>query len=314
MPVRPIGRSVPKKTAPTIKEQSESPEISDSDPEENYQNYSNQQLNIDRSLRKKRKNSGSESSMASSLSEEGSIQSHSVKRPVATPRRHKSAKETSRPPLPPKPREEKDTTPRPPLPPRPTDMPKIRKHKSLEEVQHHQQQTSSNPNLLEPARPLRPRMSEIKRAKDRARAASKNTPALMVVDEDNMSDISSRTTKTCVSYTSSKSAPPLQGKDVQQKRRTHTVSAETETPQLMVPNSPQKQRRRSSNDEPYNRPSNAPVAPTVGSLDETMLGGGLNSAAMANTLLKMIISSEDQGLKDKLRELITQDTDIASSL
>lgn len=295
-PVRPLGKepkSKPKPSVPIIVEHSEdSADISDSDPEENYLNFSFQQFNVDQVKKRVRKGSGSESSMTSSISEEGTS-THSVKRPMATPRKQKSVKSESaiRPPLPPRP-EDKEASPRPPLPPRPVDVPKIRKHKSLEE----------------PARPNRPRKSEIKRAKNRARAAKNTAPSLMIVDEDGLETMSNATSKSSKSYTTSKSAPPLA--IATPKRRTNTVSTESDT--FLSPHVQQRPRRKSTPDESHYDPSSLPNT-TVGSLDESMLGGsGLNSSAVAGTLLKMIMSSEDPGLKAALRELIAQDSDINS--
>lgn len=288
--------SVPAVNVPIRDDSEDSPEIvSDSDPEENYLNFTFQQINIEK-MKKKRRGSGSESSMASSLSEENTPV-HAAKRPVATPRRATYTSHNTKPPLPPKPEEI-----RPPLPPRPAEIPKIRKHKSMNEIADRE---------AEPERPRqRPRKSEIKRAKNRARAA-KNTPTLTVVDEDGLETMSNITSTTSGhSYKSTKSAPPGAGvRDPQKKRRSQTThsdpdstpvsTASTTGPLLAAPK--QRPRGRSVPQEPDEAP---PTVTPMGSLDESLLGGGC-SKSMTETLLKMIMSSDDPALKAALRDLIT---------
>lgn len=287
---------------------STSPEFSDSDPEENYTNYSFQ--HFAQAKKRAHRTSSSESSRTSSVSEEGTNQA-SPKRPVATPRKNKSPKLNDRsptrthsmedvmePPRLPRRPDERETSPRPPLPPRPVGIPRISKHKSLEE----------------PVRPQRPRKSEIKRAKDRARAANPrhNSPLLMVVDEDGcetMSTVSSRSSK---SSSSSKSAP-LTGNNAAgtEKRRTNT---DAETTTLLIPENPHNRgRRKSANDALYD--TDPPVGPSSapGGLAGDLMAGGINTQ-VADTLLKYIISSEDAGLKAALRDLIVQDSHVTESI
>lgn len=287
---------------PTSKHQSTSPELSDSDSEENYTNFSFHTQAI--AKRQAHRTTSSGSSRTSSVSEEGS---HTPpKRPVATPRKNKSLKLNDRSPirahsldeakelprLPQRP-DDRDTSPRPPLPPRPAGVPRFSKHMSLEE----------------PARPQRPRKSEIKRAKDRARAANprnkSTSPLLTVVDEDGcetMSCISSRSSKSTNSYSSSKSAPiAISNVARMEKKRTNT---DVETANLLIPDNPHNRTRRSANDVLYN--DSPPMAPSSAPV-------GINTQ-VADKLLKYIISSEDAGLKAALRDLIVQDSQVSESI
>ena len=299
-------KSRPKMKIPLIKEQSEeSPaEVSDSDPEENYLNYSFQQFNIDqmKKVTRGRRGSGSESSSVSEDS--SSTRTYSTKRPVATPRKQRSVttreSESSRPPIPPKP-EDREGSPRPPLPPRPVDIPKMRKNKSMDDL--------PKQTLLQPSRPLRPRMSEIKRAKDRARAA-KNAPSLAVVDEDRLETMSNRTAKSAKSYTSSKSAPAFANKEATSgtsggKKRAGTLIDPPEASQFLTPH--QRPRRRSTPDgTAANKDLMSPPEVTSSSLP--VEDGVLNCPDVTSTLLKMIMSSNDPALKAALRDLISQDS------
>ncbi len=299
------GNSKKQKPIPPSRERSVSPELSDSDPEENYLNYTFQQFAV--GPVKKRICSGSESSVGEECS--------APKPPVATPRkksprsqsvssipRKPQAESPSNPPLPPRPNEELDTSPRPPLPPRPTNVPKIKKHKSLDDDDKEEKE--------EPARPHRPRMSEIKRAKNRARAAkaprNKNAPSLTVVDEDGfetMSTISSKSSKSSKSYTSTKSAPAYRagGRDVQ-KKRAGTACSNPDA-NFLTPGTTERRRTRSTDDMTHRKAS-----PERAGEEEQL------NTEVAGKLLSYIMTSEDPGLKAALRELISQDSSVASSI
>ena len=302
VPKRPLPKEIrtkpsSRKPVPSTPERSVSPELSDSDPEENYLNYSFQQFAIDRSPSKKRNYSGSESSYNSSVSEEGSSAPLPAKPPIATPRKKPprsnstSALESSSNPPPPPPRPQND---RPALPPRP-NIPQIRKHNSIDDDEKE-----------EPERPRhRPRPSEIKRAKDRARGnkpRSKNAPSLTVVNEDGfetMSTISSKSAKSNKSYSSSKSAPLL-GDQPQLKKKRSKTSVHSSDGLLLAPSHPERHRTRSTNDDAH-KPS--------GTAD----GGSPLERGEINTEALFKYISEDPRLKAALKEFITQDSAVAGS-
>ncbi len=189
-------------------------------------------------------------------------------------------------------------------------------------------------------------MSEIKRAKDRAKVdvRYKKTPSLSVLDEDGletMSTTSGRSSKSTASYISSKSAPSYGNHDKPKKRSMSSSTTIESGQQLLAPQPPVRHRRRSENDPNYRSPSPDPVprrrasesnpnyGPPSPDPHDRVLGGGqeedteesggiqagrgLNSQ-VADTLLKYIISSEDSNLKAALRELLNQDSEVISSL
>ena len=351
--VRPLVGKEPlpsprKSQAPTVN--ISPPDLSDSDPDDNYCNY---RFALESGTAKKERRRSKSSSTTSSRN--SSIGEEVGKRPVATPRKNKSMSQSSAsdrsPPLrtvsleniPSQHRTDEQqqqqqqqgdreaSGPRPPLPPRPHDIPKITKHQSIEE----------------PSRPKqRPRMSEIKRAKDRARAGNpvkggKNgAPSLSVVNEDGsetMSVVSSKSSKSSNSYTSSKSAPAGVGgaggaEKAVGKRRTSTEDRSAAA--FLVPERPyHQQRRKSASDEvpsqglvrpslpsssssPSFAPSSLPTGTGEGLANAGLPGGaagGLNTQ-VADSLLKYIMSSDDPKLKAALRELIVQDTHVTESL
>ena len=330
VPKRPELQSLPKmqssprkqKPIPPARERSVSPEFSDSDPEENYLNFS--QFPIDQRS-KKRGCSGSESSVSSSIGDDGSITPTIKKPPVATPRTktprsntmrsnsetslHTTTKQQRRdtspcPPLPPRPSEDQEALSRPPLPPRPANMVRLTKHSSLEEDEKE----------MEPARPKnRPRKSEIKRARARAgkprTPRANNAPSLTVVDEDGFDSMSVISSKSSKSNISSKSAPAYgMDKESKQKKRAKTAGNDLEANFLTPDLQPERPRRRSTDDSGY-RESKKQSGAQVG--EEEL--GELNPQ-VAGKLLKMIFSSEDPGLKAALREFISQDSSVAGSI
>lgn len=263
----PVPRS-PKHISP--KQQSTSPELSDSDPEENYTNFSFFEMQPKQRSR---------STGSSSFSEDG------PRRPVATPRKSKSPSlrepVSPIPPLPPKPDSTVETCP--PLPPRPINIPKISKQNSLPD---------------EPARPMRPRPSEIKRAKGRARAANpKNkSPMLTIVDEhgfETMSTVSAKSSKSTASISSSKSAPPGNTK----------ARTQTDASQYLVPDTEHsRNKRRSANN---NQPQEEIASSAPGSVGGDLMAGGLDTQ-VADKLLKYLISSDDPNVKAVLRDLVKE--------
>lgn len=325
-PPKPTNREYPSTKLGTVDE-SVSPEHSDSDPDDHYLNISFQQATI---AMKKRaaSQSGSESS---TVSEDGSLTGAGAKRPVATPRtkslvkkgghtvttRSHSAESSPLPlttrsntaenllPLITRSNTEEDPPP-PPLPPRPNETPKIplRKYNSVD-------------ILDDPPRPkLRPRMSEIKRAKDRARAAKVACPALKIVNEDGletMSMTSARSSQSTSSKVSSKSTPNYGGEGGMspggrkiKKRSLSTDQGVVGTkPQHLAPERPLRQRRKSEGE--------GERSPTTNEVKVPGEAGGLNTQ-IADTLLRFIITSEDPSLKAALRDLITQDSNVVSSI
>jgi hypothetical protein len=252
---------------------STSPEESDSDPEENYTNCA-----VIETV--KRYGQRTYSTCSTMMSEESG-----PKRPVATPRKSKSVsmRVSQSPQVPPKPN----------LPPRPTNVPKFSAQFSL-------------PVGDEPSRPLRPRPSEIKRAKDRARAANprNKSPMLMVVDEHGLETMSTVSAKSAKSNASSKSnisskSAPLSGNAKVATRRSSEVT------NFLIPESAHnRQRRRSANDEPYPQAPREVASSAPGGLGgDLMAAGGVNKQ-VADTLLKYIMSSDDPNLKAALRDLV----------
>ncbi len=289
---------------PTIVSKSVSPETtSDSDPDDNY-------LNVPFPIPKRTSSQGSKSSFSSS---EGG----SCKRPVALPRKKLSTstsfteaslkKPDIRPPLPPKPSDSPSTPPSA----HPVKM-KLKKYNSVD-------------SSLNPQRPVqRPSNSEIRRAQDRARLQqTKTTPELSTVDEDGAdtaSIYSSKSGKSLASISSSKSAPGgmpgKQQKGVEKVKKKSAQSTQDDSitkkvskSQLQVPERPPRPRRRSEG-ETVNVATSLVAIPSE-KMDEN--GDRLNQD-VASTLLKYIITSEDQTLKKALRELLKQDTDAASIL
>ena len=292
--INPVSKPEPRK--PRMAKKPNTPELSDSDPDDTYINCSFERLSVQApgSPHNKQNRRASKNSESESPAEDGG----KLKPPIATPRKQK-------PVIPPKKSLENrslslDNTlsGRPPLPPRPNDptksqaIPNIKKHKSVEE------DTPTRPDK-------RPRKSEIKKAKERARQMKKSTPALSIVDEDErMSVSSSRSTNSSNSYTSSKSAPSDARKNPAVKKRSETtLSDDPDRANLLTPERPRRIRRKSAGDT---TDQSAAASPCQG--EKLLEGGGINTQ-VAESLLRCILSSEDENLKDALRDLITKDSE-----
>ena len=289
-----------KERLPTIVSKSVSPDASDSDPDENYLNlpFHNKQR------------SASQGNVSFRSSEGGKS-----KRPVAVPRKKLSSasfsvsksqpqnEENFRPPLPPKPPSEAPAIPR-------REKISLKKLYSLD-------------SALDPQRPVqRPRNSEIRRAKDRARTdrpRAKGTPELCIVDEDGLETASTYSGKSVASNISSKSAPSGSGQrggEKMKKKRSQstqedgTGTRKTKSTQLQVPERPPRPRHKSEGESDSDPPPLKPVKHSASVPNEKE---SLN-ADVANTLLRFIITSEDQSLKNALRDLINQDSKVVTSL
>ena len=361
-PPRPIKKEHPSHKAKITKESFSPDDLSDSDLDQNYLNVTFQELAA-MPKRRTASHSGSESSI---LSDDSSQRGSVTKRPIATPRtktftsvkaghtvvsRVHSEELRSNPPLPPKPFEPK-------IPARPY-LPE-KKSNSLESVDN-------------PCRPKqRPRMSEIKRAKDRARSNNPATfPSLLIVDEDGletMSMSSSRSGASTSSNTSSKSAPQYgttvkaaAGKQKMKsvssnkrgERRQHHLSPEqprhrhksegqreqshkskgyepslqmreplrrtSEGEKEPLSRTSKEQRESLLNDEENGKDPSTPRVPVKvrsrsdAKVQQNVEDGPLNPQ-MADKLLRFIIKSEDPSLKEALRDLIAQDSNVVNSI
>lgn len=155
---------------------------------------------------------------------------------------------------------------------------------------------SSSPN-----RPVRPRVSEIRRAKEKSRG--------------NRMDVDGDTDASSVFSVSSKSSSEISSKP--HHRKIHKKMSTIETPSTsLLPPANVPRRRKSTSDAdideagapPLSAPPQAPPtdapAPAVNPL----------SQQMADTLIKYILSSEDPGLKNALRQIITNDPQVLQAV
>lgn len=295
----------------TIVSKSVSLDGSDSDPGDDYLNMDF--LNLP--MKKRTVSQGSASTKSSECS--------SQRRPVAVPRKKLSqstsfsiSKSCS---------EKSDF--RPPLPPKPNDAPAVPDRGRVQLKKY-----NSKDSTADPQRPVqRPRNSEIRRAQDRARikAPVKGTPQLSVVDEDGLetaSTYSVKSNKSTASNISSKSAPGGGGGsrsrgvgDKPKKKRTHYAQEDVSVrmgskTSLQVPERPPRPRRRSEGEVSASTPAPPlPTRPPSVLASQSDEAEGLNKD-VANTILRYIITSEDQTLKNALRDLIKEDSKTADIL
>lgn len=289
---------------------------SDSDMEENYLNFSFQHVSM-----KKNKKAGRAYSESSSLgSEDGS-----TKPPVATPRSKKSFHGDIPPPIPARVR---NSPSGPPLPPKPESIPKITKTPSSDDIIKpvkvaKSKSQENKATLSEPGRPLRPRKSEIKRAKDRARARGRSSQSHTLDDDidgiDTMSLVSGRSSSSSNSYTSSKSAPTSPGRRQKQQQQQQQRRQRSNTGNnLLVPEEPlpPQLRRKSAGEKPVAAEKTAVVSAAAtaaaaataekrATTAEKELLQNLNAQQVAGTFLKYVIESENPELLQALKSVIS---------
>lgn len=244
------------------------------------------------------------SGSVSSFSEDGSRTGSMVKRPIATPRsktpqgsRKGGHTVLTRPDM---------EEPIPPLPPKVKDLPLVPSRSSIPLKKYNSVGVANEPahpnsvgGANEPARPkMRPSTSEIRRAKNRARAATNNEsikgsslPELTIVDEDGVRAGGKKKVKKTLSS------------DQRDAGGKHLLPTHP---------SPSRQRRKSEGQE-VAVPAKAPISSKPTALKEAEEGGALNTE-VAGTLLRYIITSEDPSLKEALRDLITKDSKVVSSI
>ena len=146
---------------------------------------------------------------------------------------------------------------------------------------------SSGPN-----RPARPRVSEIRRAKDKSRSTSPYR-----LDGEGDTDASS------VFSMSSKSSSEVSSKAHHRKVHKKLSTVDTPSASLLPPPVP---RRKSTSDADIDEACAPPLsAPPQRLPTDTSQAANPLSQQMADTLIKYILASEDPGLKDALRQIIT---------
>ncbi len=157
---------------------------------------------------------------------------------------------------------------------------------------------SDSPPSFSPSRPARPRVSEIRRAKEKSRG--------------NKTDIDGDTDASSVFSVSSKSSSEISSKP--HHKKVHKKMSVVETPStsllpLPVP------RRKSTSDVDIDEAGAPPLsAPPQAPLTNTAPAVNPLSQQMADTLIKYILSSEDQGLKSALRQIITNDPQVMQAI
>jgi len=217
---------------------------------------------------------------------------------------------------------------KPPLPPKPNNVPPIPQREKLPLKKY-----NSVGSSIDPQRPIsRPRNSEIRRAQDKARKRPQTTnaaPALAVLDENGLETASMSSKKSSESVTSkisTKSAPgytgsgkPNGGSEVEKIKKKRAQSTQSDISgkvsvktKLQVPERPPRPRHKSEGEADLNPP------PVPVKNPDSVHGMGDGTEALnkdvANTLLKFIIKSEDESLKNALRDLIKEDSGLVHSL
>ena len=300
------------KPIPIVISKSVTVESSDSDPDDLY-------LNVPSFSQLPRSTCQKSASFSNSSSS-----SSGPRRPVAIPRKNLSQTSSFKSPSP------KEESFKPPLPPKPSDLPPIPQRQKIPLKKYKSVDSSLNPQ-----KPLsRPRNSEIRRAQDKARKRPQTTkvaaPALTVLDENGLetASISSRKSSNSVaSKISSKSAPSGTnsgkpngggGGEKVKKKRAQSTQSESNTKvaskaKLQVPPPRPPRPRHKSEGEADLTPPPIPAKGSASLHDKSDSAEGLNQD-VANTLLKYIIKSEDETLKNALRDLIKEDSDLVHSL
>ena len=235
-------------------------------------------------------------SMSSSMSESDSLRGGTAKRPVATPR-SKSPQMTMK--------EGKIVTtrslfkedlPTPSLTPKPKELPIVPSRNGLPLKENNSEGLAN-----EPARPkMRPSSSEIKRAQDRARAATYNPSQR----KDSLPSLKI-TEGSLPSLKITEAAKKGRGK--QKVKKSISNDLREEGGKKLTPIQPSRQRHRSEGSPAKEPTSSKAMVPKEA--DEA----GLDTQ-IAGTLLRYIISSEDSSLKEALRDLITKDSSAVCSI
>lgn len=159
---------------------------------------------------------------------------------------------------------------------------------------------SDSPSASGPNRPVRPRGSEIRRAKDRSRGNR--------TDFDGDTDASSVFSPNSKSSSEMSSSKPHHRK-VQKKMSTVEMSS---SKSLLPPPVP---RRKSTSDVDVEEAGAPPIsAPPQRLPTDTAPAANPLSQQMADTLIKYILSSEDPGLKNALRQIITNDPHVMQAI
>ena len=149
-----------------------------------------------------------------------------------------------------------------------------------------------------PSRPARPRVSEIRRAKEKTKSSS---PFPRIYEGDGDTDASSvfSLSSKSSSEVSARAPPP------KEKLQKKISAVETPSPSLLPPPVP---RRKSVGD------TNDPVAPPFSAPPERPSPANPLSQQMADTLIKYILASDDPTLKLALREIVTSDPQVMRAI